>query len=163
MTQGEVQFTFAPTGTAGAADDFSLDDVQLEAASAASTFERPTIAAQIEECQRHYCKTFPYNTAPAQNGGVAGALGMATASTTSGSQGVQWQYPVTMRATPTIVTYNPSAANANWRRISASSDATVQVDPETTISASGVFITEQTTALVVGARYYIHATADAGI
>jgi len=68
-----------------------------------------------------------------------------------------------MRATPTIVTYNPSAANANWRRISASSDATVQVDPETTISASGVFITEQTTALVVGARYYIHATADAGI
>lgn len=163
VTQGEVQFTFTPTGTAGAADLVKLDDVQLEPAPIATPFEYLPFGYMMRECQRHYCKTFAYNTAPAQSAGVVGALSATAASATAGTMGIWWQYPVQMRVIPTITTYNPSAANANWRNTTGAADAVVQVDPNTAISQNSVFIKEQTTALVAANNYYIHVQADSGI
>lgn len=66
-----------------------------------------------------------------------------------------------MRASPTITTYNPSAANANWRNVTGAADAVVNVDPAAAKGTTGVFIGEQTTAPVAGSSYCIQAAADA--
>lgn len=79
-------------------------------------------ADELRNCQRYYFKTFPQSVAPAQSAGVAGALA-ANVALNGGSWGeIAW--PVLMRGTPTITTYNPSVANANWRDVLNSVDRT---------------------------------------
>src|SRR5262249_1338777 len=77
QTQAEVLFTWAPSGTAGADDSFTIDDVQLEilpsATSPIAGFERWPFERMLAACKRHFRKTFPYSVAPAQTGGIPGA------------------------------------------------------------------------------------------
>ena len=79
-TQAEPQFEWNPTGTAGATDTVTIDDVKVEivlnAASTATPYTPANFEQQLHMAQRHFAKTFPYGTAPIQNGGIAGALGM---------------------------------------------------------------------------------------
>jgi hypothetical protein len=80
---------------------------------------------------RYYGKTFPTGTAPAQNAGVSGANcssydNMALLPV----PGFDWNYPQEMRTVPTITTFNPSAANANWRNTSAGADVVVTVNAD---------------------------------
>lgn len=139
---------------------FQLSNVKLEVAKIPSPFVMPLMADDLARAQRYYAKTFPQGTAVAQNAGLAGALSAVGVSTTAGTIVANWRFPVPMRCSPTIVTYNPSAANANWRNVTDAADAVVSVDPNTAKGSTGVEITEVTTALVVASRYYIHATAN---
>lgn len=91
-------------------NNFHLARVQLEIGSVASEFERRLFGQELALCQRYYTKTFPIGTTPAQNAGRIGALFIVAAST--GNFAFDWPYPVLMRATPTVITYNPQAANA---------------------------------------------------
>lgn len=150
VTQGCLQFSWTPTGTASTNDWIQFDDVQLETGSSATTFERVTFSLALRECQRHYCKTFNYATAPAQNAGLNGALFAGPNSTDT--LGVQFRFPVAMRTAPSATTYNPSAANANF---SAGGAATVS-----NIGEAGLAIVSSSQS---GAGGYIHAQADAGI
>jgi hypothetical protein len=61
-----------------------------------------------------------------------------------------------MRAAPTITTYNPSAANANWRDVTAAADRTPTVGGQ---SESGFTITGA--AGGAGSFNYIHWQAAA--
>ena len=167
-TQAELQFTWTPTGTAGANDFFTLDDVQLEAQLSTATwtltnFDRLDFMTQLQLCKRHFVKTFLYGTAPVQNAGAntgeaVGVAGKAGAA----FEFISWRFPVSMRATPTITTFNPSAANAQMR------DETAAADCSATAAAGNV--TESTNATstgnagtVVGNVLGLHMTADAGI
>lgn len=163
VTQGEVQFTFSPTGTASTNDWVKLDDVQLEQGGFFTDFERPPIRYLFHECQRHYAKTFPYNTAPAQSAGAAGALAYQVAAASNSRFTALWMFQASMRSSPTITTYNPSAANANWRDVLASADVTVTVDPTTAKSADRIHIGSSTTAATIGNSGIIHAQADSGL
>jgi hypothetical protein len=164
VTQGEMQFTFTPTGTAGANDWVELDDVQLEPQLGCSVFERPSFSESMMECKRHFVKTFPYNTAPLQSAGLTGAIGAPAA----GAGGIaleafaMWRFPISMRSSPSITTYNPSNNNANWRDVTGAADVAVTVDPDSTISPDVVCI-QSHTASVNADNVYIHAIADAGI
>lgn len=60
-----------------------------------------------------------------------------------------------------MTTYNPSAANANWRDVTAGSDVTVSVDPSSAGAATGVEITGGTVE-AGGDNVCIHAVADVG-
>lgn len=118
VTQASIYLTWTPTGTAGAADDFTIDDVQLEVGPAATAFERLPFDVELQRCMRHYEKSFPYATAPAQNTGLAGvfiAVQAAGASTSQQSVGPTFRVP--KRASPTVTLYNPSAANAQFRNV----------------------------------------------
>jgi hypothetical protein len=110
-------------GTNGAT--FYITGVQLEAGTVASPFERVEYGAMLRACQRYFLKTFDQSVAIAQNAGRNGSL-RAYAWTTSASTvpiGITWQYPVEMRAAPTITTYNPNNTNSSWRNNGNTGDA----------------------------------------
>jgi hypothetical protein len=137
---------------------FQITGAKLEIGPAATAFSHRPLSYEMMLCERYYRKTFPDGTVPAQNAGTPGALSLVAATTTATGLSLFWPFDIPMRTAPTITTYNPSAANANWRNSTGASDAVVLVD---TPSHKGVMIGEQTTALVVGNTYRIHATADA--
>ncbi len=104
---------------------FYITGVQLEAGTVASPFERVEYGAMLRACQRYFLKTFDQSVAIAQNAGRNGSL-RAYAWTTSASTvpiGITWQYPVEMRAAPTITTYNPNNTNSSWRNNGNTGDA----------------------------------------
>lgn len=160
--QGELQFTWTPTGTAGTNDYVEIDEVQIELGSVASPFERVLFAEALMRCQRFYWKTFPYATTPAQSGGVTGAISTKV-PIALGDPSVYVQFPTRMRTTPTVTTYNPSAGNANWRDITAAADVTVSVDPGTTLGDSGVLIATSAVVATLADILAIHLAADAEI
>jgi hypothetical protein len=116
-------------------------------------------AQELIIAQRYFAKTFPQGTAPAQNAGVTGALFMKN-PIALGDPGRAWQFPVTMLSPPTVTTYNPSAANANWRDVTAAGDATVSLDPGTSASDKEVFIATSGTVATLGDLLAIHVSAD---
>lgn len=91
---------------------FNISQVQLELGAVSTLFEKFTEADELRKCQRYFAKTFPISTTPAQNAGFTGSL--RTTAANDGNIGERWQFPVPMRSTPTITTYNPGAADSNW-------------------------------------------------
>lgn len=58
VTSAEIQFSWTPTGTAGAADNVQIDDLQFEAVPSGVTtwapvFERRPYSDTLVDCQRH--------------------------------------------------------------------------------------------------------------
>lgn len=106
---------------------------------------------ELALCQEYYWKTFLQATAPAQNAGTNGALNCTIKS--NGDLGVvSVVFPVVMRGTPVVTTYNPSAANANWTE-GGTANALDVADRGFNIQASG--------STVAGSRPGIHAQAVA--
>jgi len=158
VTQGCLQFSWTPTGTAGAADIISFDDVQLEPATTATAFERVTFATAIRECQRHYAKTFSYSVAPAFNVGTAGCIAGYYVNTTL--FGATWSLPAQMRVAPTVTGYSTSSASGNTYYLPDAGSSTTTV-----FSASTACVYAQG-SLAAGANQgicYFQAQADAGI
>lgn len=117
---------------------------------------------ELELCRRYFQKTFQLGTVPAQNAGITGAITVKN-PIALGDPSEWWQFTSPMAKTPTIITYNPSAANANWRDITAAADVTVSVDPASTIGVNGVLIATSGTVSTLGDILAVHATADAGL
>ncbi len=136
--------------------------VRLFKAAADGAWQPRTTAQELALTTRRYRKTLPIGTAVAQNAGVAGAV-CTKNPIASGDPSMLWQWGQPMRASPTITTYNPSAANANWRDVTGSADVTVSVDPATALSGSGtgVLIATSGTVSTLGDVLCIQATADA--
>jgi hypothetical protein len=139
-------------GTNGAT--FYITGVQLERGSTATPFEFRSIGDELALCQRYFAKTFNQSVAPAQNAGTDGAL-VGTSSVTNVAFGSSWWFPVTMRAVPTIVTFAPDAASANWSD-QAGSRPTAAL---TSIGQSNAGM-RGTGAIAGGGYYTIHMTAS---
>lgn len=164
-TQAEFQFAWAPTGTAGAADDFTIDDVQLEVNTSSSTwtptaYDRLDFQTMLEGCKRHYQKTFPISVFASQGGGRAGALEVV--SNAASRVGVFWEFPVEMRTTPSnILSFNPDGANANWQNITAAATSAVNFD--TSVNSTKAIFAFSATAGATDQFFLIHFSVDAGI
>jgi hypothetical protein len=160
-TQIGVIFAWTPVGVAGISDQFDIDDVQVEASTYATVFERLPWEVTRQRVFRHYWKSFAYDTAPANAVGVANAVtfwqavaaGVATACTIT--------LPVPMRIIPTLVTFNPAAANVQIRNTTIAADWTGTA----TVSATGnIALAGFTNAgSAVGNINAVHVTADARI
>jgi len=143
---------YAPTGatsvvgTNGAT--FYITGVQLERGSTATSFDFRDYGRELILCQRYYWKTFPIATAPAQN---VGRVGSIIGTLVGGVLNATADFPVVMRATPTITTFNPSAANTNF----SSGDAATADTASN--SERSVYIYSAATANSFG---YIHVTAS---
>jgi hypothetical protein len=122
--------------------------------SAPPTPEMRPCQAELAFCQRYFCKTFPQGTAPATSTGQdspINVVGQVTGQLCIGN----WDFPVTMRASPTITTYSPNANNSNW-----STNGNTPVASVARIADNGIGIYALTN-ITPGNGYDIHATASA--
>src|SRR5262245_13805991 len=136
---------------------FKLALIQVEEGIGASPFEQLPSGLVLDRCQRYVRKSFDLAVVAAQNvGSVAGAA-FAVSHVATAVFGTRVEFSSRMRATPTVATYNPNAANGNWRDTTNSADRTVTVSDQ---SESGFVVTGATGA--AAASNYIHwqATAD---
>ena len=115
-------FVWVDDTDATVADLAYLADFQIVPGPVATPIQRRSFAEDLLRCQRFYCKTFAYETIPAQNAGVNNALQARANGDADWS--VIWEFPVTMRTAPTITKYNPSATNSDGRNISDGADVT---------------------------------------
>lgn len=153
-----IAFSNAVMTTTGATAQFT--GFQFEHGPNVTPYALIAPDRQLQKCRRYLRKSFPVGTAVAQNAGVAGAVTVKNPIALGDpSEWIQFEPP--MASSPTIVTYNPSATNANWRDITASSDVTASVDPATTKSAQGVLLATSGTVTTLGDILGIHYTADA--
>jgi len=143
------------TGTVS--DTLHLANVKLEIGDVASDYSEVPLGEDLIRCSRYFRKSFAIDTTPAQNAGTVNVLATQGFSATTNAMSMTVDlYPV-MFASPTVTTYNPSAANNQWRNASNSSDipsATIGVGS----SSFGLYIAG---AATVGHTYYIHYTAEA--
>ena len=117
-------------------------------------FQFESHAENLARCQRYFYKTFDQGTTPAQNvsdGNYLLAVGTDTGSRSHGSI----EFPVAMRADPTITTFNPFAANASARQPNSTTDVAFQATTPREHSCGCSF-----TNTSVGS-YHIHITAAA--
>lgn len=126
-TEVAIRLTYAPTGTAGAADYLEFGRAQIEPVTvsyAYSEFKANDYLTDLNRAMFFFQKSFLYGTAPAQNAGI-GTGGYRDVATLAGAVTnrlgtVQLKTP--MRAVPTVTLYNPAAANAEARDIVAGAD-----------------------------------------
>lgn len=165
-TQAALQFTWTPSGTAGASDILYLAAVHLQAVSPNLTpivpaFELTDFMFDYQRCLQHYQKSFPYTTAPAQNTGNDAGASQYVAAGTTGGGGAWVPFFPPMRASPGTTTfYNPAAANALWRDLSGATDNSAVVVQD--VCEKGMFITNASVSFA-GHLTGVHWTADASI
>lgn len=118
-------------GVFAAGNGFQVEQLMLTASPYATRqFSRYGItpANELDALQFTFQKNFPLGTAPAQSVGTATYNLTAVDPTgVTGTFGGSVNFQNQMRANPTITTYNPGAANANWRDTTNSADRTVTV------------------------------------
>lgn len=151
--------TFTLTANANVTVRFSsgtFSNVQLEAGSIVTPFERRTFGQELALCLRYYEKTFDYSVAPASSAGLAGVIAVSSVGTLSNTTVVNWNY-VPKAVTPTIATFNPSAAGSSWRNLNANNDVAEAVG---SIGLSRATIAIQGTPSDAN-RHAIHAVASA--
>jgi hypothetical protein len=138
----------------------NITGVQLEPVTQ-TEFELVPFDIQLHRCQRYFWKTFPYGTTPAQNVGIVGCMrfiaGKAGALINVGSCSMLNR----MRATPTLVFYNPSAANAQVRDTTAGADCSgTGTGGNASDQMFSVFCTGNAST-AVGNILEVHGTAEA--
>ena len=144
-------------GTAAQNVTLDIGRARFGAGASAPTIPLPSYSDELLRCNRYYWKSFAMATAPAQNAGTTGAISAQSRNGTgAGGVGAFVVFPCRMFASPTITTYNPSAANANWRA-GAVDDAVVTVDQTNDWSVA----LESSTAVSLAQQCRIHVTAEA--
>lgn len=113
-------FIWMDDTAAAVGNSIFISAVQLVRGGKVGTYMPEPWINILQRCQRRYCKTFPYATAPAQNAGTAGALSGAV---NAGDRvDIMWRFPVEMIKAPQVTTYNPSAAASSARNINDNTD-----------------------------------------
>jgi len=118
-TANQTNFASSNTNTI----QFAL--IQLEAGTVATPYQILSESQIRDYCNRYFCSTFPNGTTVAQASGVlSGALTFAKMNTSSSTSGNAYaQTRISMRTSPTVVTYNPINANANWYNVTLGADS----------------------------------------
>jgi hypothetical protein len=95
LTLGNI-FSYDPTGTAGAADNFEVTGVQLELGSVATSFQRAggTIQGELAACQRYYYRV----NNESGTGSLLAGFGSCDGTTIAD---ILVPFPATMRVSPT--------------------------------------------------------------
>jgi len=134
---------------------FAITGVQLEIGDTATPFEHRPFGVELGMSQRYYEKSFPYATAPAQNVGatLGAAYAIGQVLNQAFSSGIT--FAVAKRAAPTVTTYAPDSATANW-----SLNGTTPTASTANIGDSA-FALIGDTAVTAGNNYSIHWQAVA--
>lgn len=155
-------------GTAGAADYFEIAMVQLEVGTTVSAFEILTDLEDLMRRQRRYYKTFPPNINPVNNpatglnGAVRFVQSMGPAAAGHGIPSLPalpTAQGVVTGVTPTIISYNPQAANLQIRNLTRTNDCAATVLTSDSVGQTGgTFTTSAGSA--AGDQLAVHFTID---
>lgn len=166
-TQGELQFSWTPVGAAGAADDFTIDDIELESITSSLTwvpfiYDRLDFSTMLLGCKRHYTKTHPYEVNPTYGAGLANSLSFLSQATARIS--LFWQLTQEMRANPSFTKYHPTTAtSSNWFDFTGGVSVLASIDITNNSNATKGILIYGATAAAIDRFIYIHMAADAGI
>jgi hypothetical protein len=149
---------FWTEGTAAQNVTLDLAQRKLAQGAVATPFYAPNITTEELACMRYYEKTFSRLTVPAQNAGSEGVLFSSAVGTDNNDLSFMWRFKVEKRGSSTYTTYNPAAANANARNITAGSDLAVSAFYN---AATGAVVYTASAAPTSGSQYTLHMTADA--
>jgi hypothetical protein len=140
-------------GTNGAT--FYITGVQLEKGSTATSFDYRPYGTELQLAQRYFQKTYNDDVVPGANSqvGAPGRLTEATANYAS----IQVPLKVTMRATPTVVIYNPVTGTTNQIRGDASNYAATA----SRLGAFGFYVSASNVSIVAATEITVQATASA--
>lgn len=143
-------------------DELNLAEVGLYVGNEASDFEVQNVADSLARCQRYFSKTFATDTAPAQNIGASTGEHRvpATVAGAATNRLPSWYYPVTMRTTPTLTSFNPSAANAQVRDETSAADCSATTFVGSNDGSTMITCTANA-GTAVGELLGVHITADA--
>jgi hypothetical protein len=116
ITEMGLQFSWFPTGTAGADDAVYITGVQLEKGVTATSFDYRPFGTELALCQRYYQMSYPQGIVPGTSGYIGPTIQASTAlaGSTAGNTGIgTLGFKVSMRAAPTVVLYTfDGTANA---------------------------------------------------
>lgn len=119
-----VYFQFANLADKATTDYYDLARIKLELGSVATPFVPVAVSDELLRCLPYCEKSFDLETNPAQGVGTSGAI--AWKSTNAGASayvgGATFRFRVSKRVAPTITLFNPSAANAQARDVTAGAD-----------------------------------------
>jgi hypothetical protein len=144
---------------AGTANNFiKATNIQLEAGSVATPFERRPYGLELALCQRYYEKSYAEGVAPGTASSPAGAWDTA-AYNTSWFTSPTVPFRVTKRAVPTVTFYSHvSGAAGKFYNNNASADVTAAVGGFTGVNSLQAY---GNALLVAGQEYMFHWTASA--
>jgi hypothetical protein len=140
------------------ANDFYLTGVQLEVGSVATPFERRSFGQELALCQRYFAKTYNQSTAPGT--AAASALGAVAESGTGQAYSTigTWDFPVTMRASPSITGYDTNTGTSG--RFSGDSSNYTQLTIFFVGERSATFVVNNL-VIPVNTFLKVHAIANA--
>ena len=104
---------------ASTSNEFYLAGVQWEVGSVATPFEHRSFGEELQLCNRYFSSSYAYGTAAGSNvgEGTSTATPIGTMSVGGSYNGLgQYIQPTPMRASPTIVIYNPVTGTVNQLR-----------------------------------------------
>lgn len=148
-------------GTITAADEFYITAMEMNVGNRATSAPYPyrPFTQELEMCKRYYQKTFPYATAPVQNGGLSGAVQMMNLSSAQFCR-YQCVFGPTMLAAPTMTSYNPSVTNIHPRNTSNAGDCSSTSFANTNTQGS-CLTTISNSGSTAGDQLIFHWTAEA--
>lgn len=103
-------------------DVLQIADCGLYTGTQTRVFQMRLNQQEIALVQRYCSKSFDIHTQPAQNAGTGGSIAGPATKAGAALNYISHRFPVMMLGTPTVTFYNPSAANALLRDITASLD-----------------------------------------
>jgi hypothetical protein len=117
-------------------------------------------ATLISMAERYYRKSFALATAPVTNAGTNTGEACYENPIAAGEAGLTVYYSRMFGTTQTITTFNPAAANANFRNETAAADVAVG-----TVAANptNAYIPTAATVATIAQKVCIHYTVDAGL
>jgi len=98
------------------ANNIHITGIQVEVGDTATPFDYRSFGEELSLCQRYYVKSFDYATTPAHNL-TAEHEAVCCAFVANNAYGASINFPVEMRATPTLSIYNSSnigGTNGRW-------------------------------------------------
>ena len=91
----------------------NITGVQLEVGSVATPFEHRSYGEELTLCQRYYSKSYNHDVAPQSNNSGGRVYFYMSPNTTSGTKGRSIEFPVHMRAIPSVTIYRESDGASN--------------------------------------------------
>jgi len=109
-----LDFSYDPTGTAGADDYYEITGIQLELGDKATPFEHRSYGEELALCQRYYEKSYDMGKNPSPTNDPNGSINVWPHTTTAYGIHIYAPFSVRKRTTPTVTMYDTATGTAGY-------------------------------------------------